>query len=215
MVGECSICNEILDNSHSQVRLITCDHVFHIVCLIRWFEKLPEQRNTCPHCLSSMSVNNLRIIQFNSNRSLDINTNTKTKVKRLELTKCGFEFNSIQSIVIANLEHGMAELQAESQRLDEDKVRLEKEKQHLIEEEKRLDEEKKRLDEEKKRLDEEKKRLEEESVRLEAEMRRLEDRLRLLEEQLYNEMVVIFMLFLILFIGFGYCLKYEFRSIFM
>lgn len=201
---ECSICCEILDNGQSQVLLATCDHVFHIVCIIRWLEKLPEQRNTCPHCLGSMSVSNLRIIRSNPSPMIVVSTNTKSKSKskRLALVKCGIEFNN-QSIIIANLERELADLLDEKECLEKEKKRLEEDKQRLIEENKRLDEEHQRLEEEKKRLDEEHQRLDE-------EMRRLEERVRFLEEQQRIEIVVVVALLMILFIGFYYCLKYKF-----
>lgn len=195
MAVECSICCDILDNSGNQVLLATCDHVFHIVCMIRWLEKLPAQRNTCPHCLGSMSVSNLRIIRFNSSRSLVTSTNTKSKKSnRMAIVKCGMEFNNY-SIIVGNLERELAELQEQKECLEEEEKRLEEEKQCLIEDKKRLDEEKKRLEDEHKRLD--------------GEMQRLEGTVRFLDEQQRIEMVVVVALLMILFIGFYYCLKYK------
>lgn len=213
MVGKCSICDEILDSSHNQVQLVTCNHVFHIVCMIRWFEKLPAHRNTCPHCLDSMSINDMRIIQSDSSRNLDISTNTKSKSKQRNLMKCGLE--SHQSIIVANLEHELAELQAEKQRLVEERDRLKAESKRLEEENKRLEEENKRLEEENERLEEESERLQEERERLQEEMRGLEERIRFLEEQQRIEQNAVIALLLVAFIGLCCCLKYKFRFVLM
>lgn len=201
MSNNCSICDEILDNSHNQVVLGTCDHVFHTVCMVRWLEKFPEQRSACPQCLGAMNISQLRLIQLNSNRNLGSKTQPNgEKSKRLALGKCGIEFNNYP-LIIANLELEYAELQKEKQRLDDEKRRLDEEIWRLKEESRRIKEEKERLEQEKRRLDEEKQ-------RLERQIRRLQERARF-------ENVLAIALLMALFIGLYLCFKFTFRCTLM
>lgn len=198
MNGECSICDVALENGDNQVLLTTCNHVFHIVCMVRWFQTAPAYRDTCPQCRGSMNICNFRIIQSNMNCDLANHAQSTGSSNRLVFGKCSTEWITSSSI-IENFQAELAELENEGQRLEE-------EKRHLEEKMRRFEEEKRHLEEEKRRLDEEKRRLEEELCRLEEIA---------LQEQHRIETVVVFALLMIILFALCFRLKCTFSCTLM
>lgn len=114
MVRDCSICSEKFSNNQSLVSLTTCDHIFHFLCMVRWLKKFEDVNTTCPQCLGSMKVCDLRTIRMNIRHNLD--ATTERMFKKMTIAKCGTEFLN-KSIIIANLEREHDELLEQIQEL--------------------------------------------------------------------------------------------------
>lgn len=77
----CSICREFISAEDSMLYL-HCGHIFHQSCLSRWI----EERNTCPHCRTSITTQPSRVyLNFEENDSDDITIHSlRTTVTHLE-----------------------------------------------------------------------------------------------------------------------------------
>ncbi|XP_073667236.1 E3 ubiquitin-protein ligase TRAIP isoform X3 [Tursiops truncatus] len=55
----CTICSDFFDHSRD-VAAIHCGHIFHLQCLIQWFETAPSR--TCPQCRIQNELDNTRAL---------------------------------------------------------------------------------------------------------------------------------------------------------
>jgi len=92
---ECPICLEVLKNDDVIYIVKCCNKVFHISCLLNWYEKNPSNN----HCLMCNQYNNF------SNDFLDFSHNTAIEIQldpSLEIHNNNLDISFNSSLIINN-----------------------------------------------------------------------------------------------------------------